>query len=229
MNKSAEILVALVFFGLIIVGVLAYIFGVPKVLAPTASTTPQQQTQSQQSATTSPTGSTGTSVYSDPNNTFSFTYPSEFTLSGGGVGYTQDWMNNSAQMGLLLVKVVIPQTFQQSTNFVDARFTVGTSADPTAVKNCLVAPESGTPTQKSMLTINGTQYTKFTSGDAGAGNFYDTTSYRVVRSNQCYAIEYTIHYSNIANYPTDSGIHEFDKAAVQSSLEGIVQSFKFAS
>ncbi len=77
------------------------------------------------------------------------------------------------------------------------------------------------------VIIHGITYTKVTYSDAGAGNFYDTTSYRVVRHSQCYAIEYTIHSSNIGNYSPNQGISAFDEWKVQSILEGMVQSFIF--
>ncbi len=83
--------------------------------------------------------------------------------------------------------------------------------------------------KKAEASINGVTYTKLESSGAGAGNLYETTSYRTVHNGQCYAIEYTIHSSNIANYPTESGITAFDKAKVQNALESIVQSLSFSS
>jgi membrane-bound inhibitor of C-type lysozyme len=168
-----------------------------------------------------------TKSYSDPGKTFIFDYPSIVTVSGGGVGYSTDWMMNTMTSGMLLVKATLPGSFEPKTNFVDATLTVGTSADPTAVSDCLVAVDTGNGVQKSSATINGVIYTKIVSNDAGAGNIYQTTSYRTVRNNQCYAIEYTVHSSQLANYPASAGISAFDQAKVDNLLEGIVQSFKF--
>jgi len=167
-----------------------------------------------------------TATFTDQGKTFTFTYPTQFTVSGGGVGYTQSWMQNTQTSGLILAKLTIPQSFEPKTNFADALFTVGTSADTQAVKNCLTAP-GGNMVTTSKVTINGVQYTKVTYADAGAGNVYNTTSYRIVRNSQCYAIEYTIHSSNIANYPPNQGISAFDEGKVTSVLEGMVQSFTF--
>lgn len=168
----------------------------------------------------------GLSTFADNGKTFQFSYPRMFTVTGGGIGYTNDWMNGSVQMGLVLARVTIPKSFQPGTNFSDARFTIGTSADPTAVKECLTQG-NGNPATTAKVTIKGIPYTKLTFGDAGAGNFYETTSYRTVRNNQCYVAEYTIHSTNIGNYPPEQGIKEFDKAAVQNVLEGMVQSLTF--
>lgn len=168
----------------------------------------------------------GFNTFTDNGKTFSFSYPSTLTVTGGGIGYTPDWANQSIQPGLVLAKVSIPKSFQPNTNFSEAWFKVGTSADPTAVKNCLT-DTSGSKSAKTKVTINGTSYTKIVFGDAGAGNFYDTTSYRVLRNNQCYAIEYTIHSTNIGNYSPDQGITEYNKVKVQTVLDTMVKSFTF--
>ena len=70
-------------------------------------------------------------------------------------------------------------------------------------------------------------FSKFTLNDAGAGNLYETTSYRGLFDGDCYAIEYTIHSTNIGNYSPDQGVKEFDKVKVQEELEKILDSFKF--
>jgi membrane-bound inhibitor of C-type lysozyme len=168
-------------------------------------------------------------TYTDMGKTFSFSYPNQFTLSGGDIGYSQDWSyeNNNADLGMLFTKVIIPRSFLSGkTNFGEAKFTVGTSADPDAVKNCLINSygEMGTTTE---VTINNQKFTKINFTDAGAGNLYDTTSYRTILNGQCYAIEYIIHSSNIYNYSPDQGVKEFDKAKVTAQLESMVQSFSF--
>lgn len=167
-----------------------------------------------------------TNTYTDPGKTFSFSYPKEFTLSGGDRSYTADWRENTESLGLLFTVVQIPKLFLPGTNFGDAKFTVGTSADPAALKNCLLA-QNGEVIKSEKVTINDTSFTEIILSDAGAGNFYQTTSYRTVRNSQCYAIEYTVHSTNIDNYSPNQGIKEFDQAKITSILEGMVQSFKF--
>jgi len=153
-------------------------------------------------------GGTGFNIYTDPSKLFSFTYPKEFNFSGGDGSYTEDWSTQSSgALGMFLAKVYIPKSFMPGTNFSEAKFTIGTSSYPDAVKNCLGA-------QKNL-------------SDAGAGNLYETTTYRYLKNNQCYSVEYTIHSTNIGNYPPESGIKEFDKAKVQNILKAIVESFKF--
>ena len=169
----------------------------------------------------------GTNTFTDFSKVFSFSFPNQFVLSGGDFGYSQDWMINTTDLGLLLARVNIPRTFfVEKTNFGDARFTVGTSADSDALKNCLVY-NYGPVGTTSEAVINGRQFTKMNFADAGAGNLYETTSYRTIYNGQCYAVEYTIHSGNIYNYSPDQGVKEFDKAKITSVLEGMAQSFKF--
>jgi len=167
-----------------------------------------------------------TNIFTDGSKTFSFVYPNSFTLSGGELGYTQSWRQGTTDLGMMLAVVTIPRSFQPQTNFSEAKFTVGTSSDVNAVAACLT-DTSGNSAQGTTTTINGVPYTVFSFGDAGAGNFYQTTSYRTVRDGQCYAIEYTVHSTNIGNYPPEQHITAFDEAKVKSALEGIVRSFKF--
>jgi len=165
--------------------------------------------------------------YTDASKTFSFLFPHQDILSGGDMGYTQDWRVQSTSSGLLLAVVHIPRTFfQEKTNFSEAKFTVGTSADPNEIKNCLISDRSNEGDVMKVM-IGDRQFTRITYGDAGAGNYYETQSYRTVYKDQCYAIEYTIHSTNIYNYSPDQGVKEFDKAQITAVLENMVKSFKF--
>lgn len=169
----------------------------------------------------------GMKTFTDQGKTFTFTYPQDFNLSGGGIGYTENWkVDTDNTLGMILATLQSPANFQPNTNFGDAKFTVGTSSDPKAVKGCLL-DNSGQGVKKSAVTIDGLKYTKYVSVDAGAGNRYETDSYRTVYNGQCYTIEYTIHYAVLENFDPSSGIKAFDQVKVHSVLDGIVNSFKF--
>lgn len=165
----------------------------------------------------------GVSEFTDAGGVFTFTYPSTFSVSSGETGYTQGWMQNATTLGLVLAQVNVPRTFMPNTTFSEATLTIGTSADPVALEECHAVPEGGA-VEGAETTVNGITYTRFKYSDAGAGNVYETTSYRLLRNDQCYAIEYTIHSTNIANYPEDSGVTEFDRTRVTAALESIVRS-----
>jgi membrane-bound inhibitor of C-type lysozyme len=167
-------------------------------------------------------------TFTDVSKTFSFNYVEPLAVTGGGGGYSTDWMQNATTSGLVLAVVTLPRSFEPSTNFSEAKLTVGTSADADALSECLTYNSSGGPvTAPSQQTINGVTYSVFKSSDAGAGNFYDTVSYRTVRNNQCYALEYTVHTTNLGNYSPDQGIKAYDKQKVADLLTGVVQSFTF--
>ncbi len=166
-------------------------------------------------------------TFTDVSKTFSFSFPSDLSVSGAGGGYTQSWMVNATTSGMILAEVKIPRTYLPGTNFGDATFSVGTSADPSALATCLTYnPTGGKAAATSSVTIAGTSYTVFHFADAAAGNRYDTTSYRTARNSQCYAIEYTIHYGVIQNYPKGA-VKEFDESALKTKLDSIAQSFTF--
>jgi len=173
------------------------------------------------------TADTGTiNRFTDVSESFSVAYPPTLVLSGGDTGYTETWRQQTGTLGMTLVKIRIPKTFQPETNFSEAIFTVGTSADPDAVAQCLT-DANGANVEKSQGTMKDVLFTKLSFSDAGAGNYYDTTSYRTVHDGQCYAIEYTIHSTNLANYSSESGIKAFDRAKIKNILEAIVESFAF--
>lgn len=153
---------------------------------------------------------------------FSFVYPKDAQV---GTDLTYPWQFNTALPGQLLARIVVPRSVQPQTNLSDSLFMIGTSIDAQALKECLIATNGETP--KGDTTINGVVYKKFELGDAGAGNLYDTTSYRAIRSGQCYAVSYTIHSTNIGNYDPSQGITAFDRTSITKTLESMAQSFKF--
>lgn len=169
----------------------------------------------------------GVKTFTDQAKTFSFSYPEAFILSGGGIGFTESWkVNQDGTSGLVLAVLNTPENYQPKTNFGDARFTIGTSSEPVAVKNCLL-DMSGQKVTKSKVTFNHTPYTKFVSIDAGAGNRYETNSFRTVKNGQCYTIEYTIHYSVLENFDPKSGTKAFDQKKVHDVLDALVESVTF--
>ncbi|MCX6790488.1 MAG: MliC family protein [Candidatus Kaiserbacteria bacterium] len=170
-------------------------------------------------------GSPGYEVYSDQLKSFSFTLPTDFLISGSAIGYTQEWSVDATTTGQVLAHIDVPQSYEPGTNFGDAKFTIGMSADPVAIAECLTSSYGGMGSS-TPSTIDSIPFTKLTSSGVGAGNLYETTSYRTVRDSQCYAVEYTIHSMNIGNY-TPGAVKAFDRARVESALEEVVHSFQF--
>lgn len=167
----------------------------------------------------------GTTVYEDPAHRFRFNHPADLAVSKGTAEPAPDWRAGTATNGVLLARVVIPREAQPNTNFVDAKFTVGKSADPAAVREC-TREAPGEQVSTTALSMHGRTFTQLAFKDAGAGNLYETTSYRIVDKGECVAVEYTIHSSNLANYAPDQHIAAFDRAKIGAELEAMARSFE---
>lgn len=166
----------------------------------------------------------GMSTYTDSARTFSFTFPSGLQPAGTDPGYLIGWSTLATSPGTILARVMIPRTYMPYTNFADARFTIGMSVDSASVAEC-VQPRLGTIADGSGRLALPT-FTKITFASAGAGNIYETTSYRALHDNACYSIEYTIHYTQLDNYPAGT-VTAFDKQKLVTMLDEMAKSFKF--
>lgn len=167
---------------------------------------------------------------------FSLAYPLDFDANdnyslGATAAPATDWRFgvDDAQPGILAFTLMIPRAFDPQTNFSDAKLTVGYSANKEAIAGCLAPGPAMGPSAAatSSVIINGTSFTVFHAADAGAGNYYETTSYRTFYAGQCWAVEYTIHSSQIANYPASYELQPFDRAMVTGVLDRIVGTFRF--
>lgn len=167
-----------------------------------------------------------TEHFVNSNNVFSFDYNPFFQNIWGFEFPTKDWSLDSKYNGILLSSVIIPKTYLPNTNFSDVRLTIGRSTDVNAIKSCLNKTQDNYKEEGS-TNIGGYPFKKFTFNGAAAGNFYDSVSYKGLIDGDCYAIESTIHSTNIGNYSPDQGIKEFDKARIQNEIEKIIKSFKF--
>ncbi len=168
----------------------------------------------------------------DANNTkggFTIAYPIDFDTQDNYMATpTMNWQVGATTTGIVFFTLTVPRAFEPQTNFADATLTVGSSEDAAAVAQCMSAGQTGGPaTPTSTATINGSVFTVFHSNDAGAGNYYQTTSYRTLHAGQCYAIEYTVHSGQIANYPTSYDLQPFDQAKIDTLMQNIISTFTF--
>jgi hypothetical protein len=187
------------------------------------------------------TGTSTTSNYyenvaewqTDSNNTsagFTIAYPIDFpTADNYTPTPTTDWrVDGNGTSGIKSFTLTIPKVFEPQTNFADATLTVGESGNNAAVQNCLAADQTDGPvTATSTALINGISFVVYHSDGAGAGNYYETTSYRTLHAGQCYAVEYTIHSSQIANYPASYNLQPFNEGKLTDVLDRIVGTFRF--
>jgi hypothetical protein len=166
----------------------------------------------------------GYAIFTKGDGSFSFAFPTNFDVASTSRDLAPGWSAPVSTAGMVLAKLVIPKEFEPGTNFSDATFTVGKSADPAAVASCLKTLAGAQATTTTYLGED--KFTKLEFTGAGAGNIYETTSYRILRGDSCWAVEYTIHSTNIGNYPPGT-VDEYDEAMVTRALEEVARSFRF--
>lgn len=177
-----------------------------------------------------PTIPTGWKTYSNNQYEFSVSYPADFQLQFPSADNSSDWeyIGNTDATGTKIIDIYIPKSFEgDKTNFGDANFRVGASQSSTALSQCLNPIPANLITDTSNLTINGTNYFKFATTDAGAGNRYQITSYRTIKNNTCFAVDLMVHYSVLENYDPSMGIKAFDQNKIDSVLNQILNTFYF--
>ena len=161
---------------------------------------------------------------------FRIAYPVDFAIQNNtNLAPSTDWrVNGGGESGVKAFRLVVPKTYEPNTNLADSTLTVGYSATQAAQTACLTPDPSGGPaTATTTVNVNGTAFSVFSSSDAGAGNLYHTVSYRALHDGKCYAIEYTIHSTQLANYPASYGLTQFDEAKVEALMDRIVNTFSF--
>jgi hypothetical protein len=169
--------------------------------------------------------------YSNEPFGFLFKYPMDLTLEEFGSLLSKDWrgyMNGA--YGAKILELTVPKAIEPMSNFSGAKFTIGASDDPAAVANCLEYNQESFGLKSSTSeTIKGTTYKVFRGSDAGAGNIYDTTSFHTIKGGRCIVAEYTIHSTNIDNYPVERGVRTFDETRIILLLERVMHTLEFTS
>ena len=163
--------------------------------------------------------------FSHEQGGFSVKYPLDLPANEiYGDKNSPDW-SLSGGSGVKYFDLEIPKIFDPQTNFAGAKLTVGASSDKTAIAKCSEKGYDGEDVRAAK--VGGADFTVISGTSAGAGNYYETTMYRTVRSGKCYSLEYTIHSMNIYNYPEYFRLRAFDRAKVRGLLEEIVRTFRF--
>lgn len=161
-------------------------------------------------------------TYTHTNPSFHFSYPPEFTLNQGYV-YEAGGPNDTYPG----VSVTIPSSFSVGTNLSsDTRFSVEWKKATGA--QCKAIDFLSDAASEKTITEGGVTYKIASSGDAGAGNFYEQTVYVFPepQEGKCVALRYFIHSTNIGAYDPGT-VTEFDKAALTNAFDTIRRSFSF--
>ena len=155
-------------------------------------------------------------TYTNSHLSFSIKYPATATSSAFDFsGYLQ-------RTGTPVVSFVLPK--EQGTNLSEAGVYIGATTTPSAMQSCENEVQQNGEVAVGTTTINGQDFATFTSSDAGAGNFYESTSLRTYQNGSCFEIVELIHSTNIGNY-TPGTVVAFDHAKYQGFLEAIVATY----
>lgn len=229
-NSRSSALIVWVLVVLVLVGIAFYIgFTINQTIPASSSTSA--------TSTTTTSASTQSAYYSDPSEWqtyadssagYSIAYPIDFSANeSNSPAPSTDWYANNVEQtpGIKTFTLTVPASFEPQTNFVDATLTVGYSQNDKAIADCLIAQNGEATT--STQTIGNATFTVFTSNNAGAGQLYETTSYRTTHAGACYAVEYTVHSAELGNFPASYNLQQFNESQVDSLLNRIVGTFTF--
>ena len=112
-----------------------------------------------------------------------------------------------------------------NTNLSQAYLLFGLSSDAGILQTCTQPISFGGPEQiVGEVNINGIQFVHSQGGGVAAGNTYEQTYYRAAYNGSCYEVTFFVHYGNIGAYAPDSGVKEFDRAALTQKFESILSS-----
>jgi hypothetical protein len=215
---------------IVVVGVIfgAYYVGVHHVIAPVTSTSTAAANFSAPASSSYYTDVSTWQTSTESQAGFSIAYPLDFQINENMTATpSTDWrVGANGEPGVKVFTLTVPRTFEPQTNFVDATLTVGYSKSSQAIADCLRA-DMGSMTATSTATINSTLFKVFSSSDVGAGNIYKTTSYRAMHAGACYAVEYTVHSSELANYPASYGLTQYSDQTIDQVLDRVVGTFRF--
>jgi len=152
-------------------------------------------------------------TYTNEEYGISFRYSDLFTINTANEGTYLSWGSETVA-AKSLISIRLPKSFQPQTNFSEGVITVYVA--PVAADTCFTA--------QSGETAVGTQgeWSVFTAGDAGAGNYYESTNYRTVKNGSCIMFESLIHSTSLGAYDPSQGIVAFDEGVVSAKLAEVI-------
>lgn len=153
---------------------------------------------------------------------FSISYPKTYQAnSGSGLG--------GANLDTSYVSIALPDgLFSTSgTNYVESYIVISSSTSSDSLKNCTSFQDVNQDPEMKVTTmsIGGVNFSSTETGDAAAGNLYNSKLYRTVYEGACYEAALVVHTGNIGNY--DPGVTEFDQTQALDRLMSVLQTFKF--
>lgn len=214
-NNTTTIVIVLFIIGLSVVGTAGY-FAYNKMLQ--IRVTPELSPKPSNLPNIVP--GIKTLQYDDSNYGFQLYYPQDSDVRSGYLeGYLP--VTQNAAVGIFL-----SQSLFNGTNLGEAAVLVGINPSAKSLTQCNTLVPDLEENRLGIVNINGIDFHAFSSTGVGAGNIYETKSYRLIHNNSCYEIVEFLHSGSIYNY-TPGTVKEFDKARFSKILDNMVQSFVF--
>lgn len=180
-KRSKKLVVGIFFlFVILFVGIIAYVFGRYK---SQKIASPNYESGVLPTRESNPVETQKGKIFS--SNELTFQYPDDFTEDTNQGSFDQSTTT--------LVTLVSKKSELFAPNYSQESIMVISSVDRTS--ECLKTPQNGEISQGEK-NIGGYTFTVFSLQDAGAGNRYDSTFYRIVHNNTCFEIAQTVHSSS---------------------------------
>lgn len=160
---------------------------------------------------------TGWRIYGDAKLGFSIAYPKKWHLDTAHV-----YPSPIDDVRIAGVAFMIPPQLAVHTNLsTDTYVSVESVPSASSCKASAFLSTTDTERDEDQGTLH---WSVATSGDAGAGNFYDETIYALKDSHPCLGIRYFIHSTNVDNYPAGT-VKQFDKGGLVRLFDRIRSTF----
>ena len=201
-------------------------------VAPVTSVTPPKNTPPKAAPNTS-----GFHSYANAEYNFTIQYPKEVQVRNSFTTFHQIGNNwrlfaGQANQGKPVVELTIFSIDQGSYStgkqkyplFFTATVRVGVSPH---IKECYT-PDAGYTNQKiTNVTINGIQFKRFSTSDAGMMQYTQAESYRTIHNNMCYVLEQIKTGSSYRDEKMAQGISEVTLTDYYNKGADIIKTFKF--
>jgi len=129
------------------------------------------------------------------------------------------------------IRFTIPPSMATGTNMSNDTSVSIVRSSPSPTKGCIATlftgntnVMGGTLTPETVID-NGVKYSYAKTGDAAAGNRYETTGFALPDTNPCIGIFYFVHYTVINNYP-EGTVTEFDRPSLYQAFDSIRHTLK---
>lgn len=164
--------------------------------------------------------SAGWKTYSSPALHYSISYPESWRVDPNFVS-----VSLGPDHEIKGTAFVIPQSLARGTNLSHNDTEISVEGIPGA--NCKPSQFLDPAEHVRKLKADDRTYTSASSGDAGAGNRYETMLFVVDGTSPCIAVRYFIHSTNVQYYDPGT-VREFDRSALIKQFDAIRATLKLS-